>query len=503
MPRLALAFLAIAALLAAFAAPAGASTFSNPAPISIPNSGAAAPYPSTVNVSGISPNIAGVTVTLTDLEHSLPDDVDVLLVGPTGEKTLLMSDTGGGGNLNGIDLTFDDDAAGTLPDATQIVSGTFKPTNLGAGDTFPAPAPAGPYPDPQSLSRFIGENPNGTWSLYIHDDGGGNDGDIEDGWRLAIDQAPVGVNDTPTVAEDSGANAIDVLANDNDPDGGPRRIISASSPANGAVGIASGGSGLIYTPDADYCNDPGAAPPDTITYTLFGGSTATVNVTVTCAEEPPVAVDDAATVAEDSAPTTIDVLANDTDVDAGPKAIASVSNPRNGLVELTGGTPGAQTALTYRPDRDYCNAGGVGPTDDFTYTVNGGSTATVRVTVDCADEPPPLIVPGPPAPDTTGPQVTLTLRRLALPRALRNGYSLPFTTNEPARATLELLQRNRRIARGTAQAVGGRQTVIAKFSASTRRRLRKARTLRLTVVLTVVDLAGNRTVERRAVTLRR
>ena len=49
---------------------------------------------------------------------------------------------------------------------------------------------------------------------------------------------------------------------------------------------------------------------------------ATVSVTVTCVDDAPVAVDDAATVAEDAGDDAIDVLANDTDIDGGPKTIA-------------------------------------------------------------------------------------------------------------------------------------------------------------------------------------
>ena len=57
-------------------------------------------------------------------------------------------------------------------------------------------------------------------------------------------------------------------------------------------------------PDANYCNDPPGTTPDTFTYTLNpGGSAATVSVTVTCADDAPIAVDDAATVAEDSGAT--------------------------------------------------------------------------------------------------------------------------------------------------------------------------------------------------------
>ena len=48
-------------------------------------------------------------------------------------------------------------------------------------------------------------------------------------------------------------------------------------------------------------------------------------MTVDCVDDAPVAVDDTATVAEDSGATAIDLLANDTDVDGGPKTIALAS----------------------------------------------------------------------------------------------------------------------------------------------------------------------------------
>ena len=70
--------------------------------------------------------------------------------------------------------------------------------------------------------------------------------------------------------------------------------------------------------------------------------------------------DDSQTVEEDSGATTIDVLANDDDIDGGTKTIASVTQPANGTVAITGGGSG----LTYEPDENYCNGGS--PTDDFT-----------------------------------------------------------------------------------------------------------------------------------------
>jgi CSLREA domain-containing protein len=113
----------------------------------------------------------------------------------------------------------------------------------------------------------------------------------------------------------------------------------------------------------------------------------TFTITVTAVDDNPVAVNDTKTVAEDDAATAINVLANDTDIDGGPKTIASVTQPTNGTVELTGGTTGAHTGLTYKPDANYCNGGG-GTTANFTYTLNGGSEATVNMTVTCVNDKP-------------------------------------------------------------------------------------------------------------------
>jgi len=95
-----------------------------------------------------------------------------------------MSDAGGSADIMNVTLTFGDAAAGSLPDNTQIVSGLFKPTNFGAGDTFPAPAPAGPYGS--ALSVFNETAPNGTWRLYVVDDASGDIGNINGGWTLRI-----------------------------------------------------------------------------------------------------------------------------------------------------------------------------------------------------------------------------------------------------------------------------------------------------------------------------
>lgn len=99
-----------------------------------------------------------------------------------------------------------------------------------------------------------------------------------------VDVPPTAHNDVATVAENAGATVIRVLANDTDPDGGTKVVASVTQPAHGATAIAAGG--VRYTPDARYCNDPGASR-DTFTYKLNGGSSASVAVTVTCAPPPP------------------------------------------------------------------------------------------------------------------------------------------------------------------------------------------------------------------------
>ena len=69
---------------------------------------------------------------------------------------------------------------------------------------------------------------------------------------------------------------------------------------------------------------------------------------MTDVDDPPVAVDDSKTVTEDDPATAIDVLANDTDVDGGPKSVASVTQPAHGTVVITGGG----TGLTYDARRE-------------------------------------------------------------------------------------------------------------------------------------------------------
>ncbi|MGN6253637.1 MAG: Ig-like domain-containing protein, partial [Solirubrobacterales bacterium] len=205
--------------------------------------------------------------------------------------------------------------------ATNGAHGTVTVSSEGKGVDY---LPDANYCGPDSFTYTLNGGSTATVSVEIE----------------CIDEAPVAVNDTKTVEEDSGTTAIDVLANDTDTDGGPKKVESVTQPANGTVAIIGGGSEVTYTPDANYCNEPPGTEPDTFEYTLNPGTetsatSATVSVTVNCVDDPPVAVNDTKTVEEDSGATEINVLANDTDIDGGPKEVKSVTQPANGTVVIT------------------------------------------------------------------------------------------------------------------------------------------------------------------------
>ncbi len=175
--------------------------FSNTAQITVPNgapqSGPANPYPSNINVSNLEGAVSKVTVRLTGISHTFPDDLDILLVGPQGQNVMLASDVGSPAGTtsypaNGITLNFDESAARSLPDNDPLVSGFYKPTNRAPSESqteLITPAPPSPYGT--SLGAFNGSDPNGTWKLFVIDDAthaqnNSNIGKIFGGWGLDI-----------------------------------------------------------------------------------------------------------------------------------------------------------------------------------------------------------------------------------------------------------------------------------------------------------------------------
>jgi subtilisin-like proprotein convertase family protein len=160
-------------------------TFSNTGQIQIRDDNTANPYPVPIQVGGFKKGkIKDVDVTLRDFSHDRPDHVDILLVAPGGRNTLLMSDAGGNDPIDNITLRLDDQATASLPLTSQIVTGSFRPTNDNQIDNLPAPAPL--TGQTVALSVFSGINPNGTWQLFIRDDANMINGDIAGGWELEI-----------------------------------------------------------------------------------------------------------------------------------------------------------------------------------------------------------------------------------------------------------------------------------------------------------------------------
>ena len=234
----------------------------------------------------------------------------------------------------------------TIDSVTQPANGTVVITGGGTGLTY--------EPDPNYCN-----DPPAARHLHLHAQRRLHGDGLRDG-HLRRRRAGRGRRHGDGGRGRLAATAVDVLANDTDVDGGPMSVASVTQPANGTVAITGGGTGLTYEPDADYCNSQPGGSPDTFTYTLNGGDTATVSVTVTCVDDAPVAVNDSRRWPRTPAPTAIDVLANDTDVDGGPKSVASVTQPANGTVVITGGG----TGLTYEPDAELLQHQPGGSPDD-------------------------------------------------------------------------------------------------------------------------------------------
>jgi hypothetical protein len=190
----------------------------------------------------------------------------------------------------------------------------------------------------------------------------------------AANNDPVAIDDADTTAEDT-AVIVYVLSNDTDPELDPLDVDSVTQGLNGSV--VNNGSDVTYTPDPDWNG------VDTFTYTVTDGNggfdTATVTVTVSAQSDPPVAVDDADSTAEDT-PVTVDVLVNDTDPDLDSLSVSAVTSGPNGSVVNNG------SDVTYTPTPGWSGI------DTFTYTVsdgNGGTDiASVTVTVGPVNDDP-------------------------------------------------------------------------------------------------------------------
>ena len=235
--------------------------------ISIPD-GTASPYPSTISVSGVTEPIRKVTVTLNNFRHESVGHVDVLLVGPGGQSVILMSDVADGYTAYALDLTFDDAAATQLPDSA-FGSGSYRPTDLDSGDSFPAPAPSGGYGS--TLAEFNGASANGTWSLYVMDDAFDDTGALVEGWTLTLTSGDYSATSGPLVfAPGTTSKTVTVSVHgDSTAELTETLLLNLGNPSNATISDAQG--------QATITNDDALPAPTSV----VAAATSTTNVTVT------------------------------------------------------------------------------------------------------------------------------------------------------------------------------------------------------------------------------
>ncbi|MBF4762993.1 Ig-like domain-containing protein [Nocardioides islandensis] len=196
------------------------------------------PHPSTVAVTGL-PQISDVNVHLNGITANEPDDINLLLVGPGGQQSYLWGDSGGFLPISNFNVTFDDEAAGTMPDDDPITNGgTYKPFLQGDIEDFGSPAP--PATGVTVLSVFDGQSPNGNWDLYAFNDAM-EEPIVISGWSLEFTWADT-LNPTGTVTVNGGAattntTAVTLGVTANDP-----------APASGVTQMRFSNDGVTFSP---------------------------------------------------------------------------------------------------------------------------------------------------------------------------------------------------------------------------------------------------------------
>ncbi len=192
---------------------------------------------------------------------------------------------------------------------------------------------------------------------------------------------PVAESHSVTTVEDT---PVEIRLMGSDPDSDPLAYSMVTDPSHGSLkGTA---PNLTYTPNPNF---NGA---DSFTFKVNDSAAdsapATVSIMVSPVNDPPVANDDTATTLEDTPVVTIDVLANDTDVDNIGRylyldtfSVTEVSQGTNGSVTIN-----PDNTLTYSPNANFSGS------DAFTYTISDNKgltdTAKVNVTVKMVNDPP-------------------------------------------------------------------------------------------------------------------
>jgi hypothetical protein len=226
------------------------------------------------------------------------------------------------------------------------------------------------------LGASFTDAPGGTAS-WTFTDTTGNYNDASGSVEIKISSAPVAVDDDAdgTEDEDLDIDIADLLANDTDADDDTLTVTDVDGETGGSVSLD--GDTITFDPDKNLCGDNVAG----FDYTVSDGEatdTGHVTIDLDCVNDDPKAVDDVATVAEDSGAADHDVLDNDTDADGDELTLESVSiDPSEGTVSIH------DNEVRYTPAADFNG------TATITYVVTDGTadaTGELVVTVTPVDD---------------------------------------------------------------------------------------------------------------------
>ncbi|MFM8402201.1 MAG: Ig-like domain-containing protein, partial [Pirellula sp.] len=222
-------------------------------------------------------------------------------------------------------------------------------------------------------ANFVGAD---TFTYTISDGKGGSaTGNVTVNVQVAV-PTPIVTGESFTVVEDSAETEFDVLANDLPAVTGDTLSIASAQATNGTVNTNAAKTRLLYKPNANFVGT------DRVVYTVRssngGTAQATATITVTSVNDAPNAVADQITV-NTSANQSLNVLANDTNVDANETlTISAVTQPEAGKGTVSIATD-KKSLLYSAPSASF--TGEV----NFTYTISDGnglsSTANVKLNV--------------------------------------------------------------------------------------------------------------------------
>ncbi|MGB5035407.1 MAG: proprotein convertase P-domain-containing protein, partial [Blastocatellia bacterium] len=134
----------------------------------------------TIVVAGAGTYLSDVDV-LTNITHTFCGDIDMTLTSPAGTIVTLTTDNGSSFDnvFNGTLWNDDANPAGAVPYTTN--------NGVATEHVYADLTLASPLVPEEALGAFVGEDPNGTWTLTISDDAGGDGGAVT--WSLDIDTA--------------------------------------------------------------------------------------------------------------------------------------------------------------------------------------------------------------------------------------------------------------------------------------------------------------------------